>query len=46
MAYLPAQKLAIVVSVTEGLKAIEVGNLSTDVLKEIARYLAPDHPMK
>jgi hypothetical protein len=44
MAYLPAQKLAIVVSLTEGAKAPE-GNLSTTVLKEIARYLAPGHPM-
>ena len=46
MLYLPAQKLAIVVSVTVGAKATEEGNLSTVVLKEIAAYLAPDHPMK
>jgi CubicO group peptidase (beta-lactamase class C family) len=46
MAYLPVQKLAIVVSVTESAKATEEGNLSTVVLKEIAHYLAPDHPMK
>ena len=46
MAYLPAQKLAIVVSATEGTKAPDEGNLSTVVLKDIARYLAPDHPMK
>jgi CubicO group peptidase (beta-lactamase class C family) len=45
MAYLPDQKLAIVVSVTEGAKATEEGNLSTTVLKDIARYLAPGHPM-
>ena len=46
MAYLPAQKLAIVVSATEGMKAPDEGNLSTVVLKDIALYLAPDHPMK
>ena len=46
MAYLPVQKLAIVVSVTEGPKATEEGNLSTVVLKQIAAYLAPDHPMQ
>ena len=38
MAYLPAQKLAIVVSATEGMKAPDEGNLSTVVLKEVARY--------
>jgi CubicO group peptidase (beta-lactamase class C family) len=46
MAYLPAQKLAIVVSATEGMKAPDEGNLSTVVLKDIALYIAPDHPMK
>ena len=46
MAYLPAQKLAIVVSATEGMKAPDEGNLSTVVVKDIAIYLAPDHPMK
>ena len=46
MAYLPAQRLAIVVSGTEGMKAPDEGNLSTVVLKEITRNLAPDHPMK
>lgn len=46
MAYLPVQKLAIVVSATTGQKALDEGNLSTVVLKEIAAYLAPDHPMK
>jgi D-alanyl-D-alanine carboxypeptidase len=42
MAYLPASKLAIAVSVTMGEKASLSGNLSTDVLKEIAAYLAPN----
>jgi D-alanyl-D-alanine carboxypeptidase len=46
MVYLPAQKLAIAVSVTEGAKATEEGNLSTVVLKDIAACLAPGHPMK
>lgn len=41
MAYLPASKLAIAVSVTLGENASLDGNLSTDVLKEIAAYLAP-----
>src|SRR5262249_48077745 len=34
MAYLPAQKLAIVVTVTEGARAPDEGNLSTTLLKE------------
>lgn len=42
MAYLPSQKLAIAVSVTLREKASMDGNLSTDVLKEIAAYLAPE----
>ena len=41
MAYLPSQKHAIAVSVILGDKASLDGNLSTDVLKEIAAYLAP-----
>ena len=41
MAYLPSHKLAIAVSVTLREKASMDGNLSTDVLKEIAAYLAP-----
>ncbi|MGO8839713.1 MAG: hypothetical protein ACLQF1_00835 [Methyloceanibacter sp.] len=45
MAYLPARKLAIAVSATMGEKAPDEGNLSTVVLKNIARYLASDHPM-
>jgi len=44
MAYLPAQKLAIAVSVTLNEKASMSGNLSTDLLKEIAAYLAPEAP--
>ena len=46
MAYLPARKLAIAVSVTLGEKASQDGNLSTDLLKEIAAYLAPEAPFK
>ena len=38
MAYLPGRKLAIAVSATMGETAPEEGNLSTVVLKEIARY--------
>ena len=45
MAYLPASKVAIAVSVTLGEKASLDGNLSTDVLKEIAAYLAPEAPL-
>jgi D-alanyl-D-alanine carboxypeptidase len=44
MAYLPARKLAIAVSVTVEEKAPNEQNLSTDVLRAIAAYLAPDHP--
>lgn len=46
MAYLPARKLAIAVSVTVGETASQDGNLSTDLLKEIAAYLAPEAPFK
>jgi hypothetical protein len=46
MAYPPACKLAIDVSVTLGEKASQDGNLSTEVLKEIAAYLAPVAPFK
>jgi D-alanyl-D-alanine carboxypeptidase len=44
MAYLPAKKLAIAVSVTVDETAPDEQNLSTDVLRDIAAYLAPDHP--
>ena len=44
MTYLPSRKLALAVSVTLGEKAPLEGNLSTDLLKEIAAYLAPDAP--
>jgi CubicO group peptidase (beta-lactamase class C family) len=42
MAYLPSRKLAIVVSTTTLDGAALDGNLSTEVLKEIAAYLAPE----
>jgi D-alanyl-D-alanine carboxypeptidase len=45
MAYLPSRKLAIAVSATMKEKASLKGNLSTDVLKEIAAYLVPGTPM-
>jgi hypothetical protein len=41
MAYLPSHQLAIAVSVTLRPGASMGGNLSTDVLKEIAAYLRP-----
>lgn len=44
MAYLPARKLAIAVSVTIREGAQDT-NLSTDVLKEIVAALAPEHPL-
>lgn len=44
MAYLPSRKLALAVSVTLKEKASLDGNLSTDVLKDIAAYLAPEAP--
>jgi D-alanyl-D-alanine carboxypeptidase len=46
MAYLPSHKLAVAVSATVREKASMDGNLSTDVLKEIAAYLAPEAPLK
>jgi hypothetical protein len=45
MAYLPARKLAIAVSVTVNEGASLEANLSTEVLKGIAAYLAPWAPM-
>jgi D-alanyl-D-alanine carboxypeptidase len=45
MAYLPGRKLAIAVSITMDDGASLEGNLSTDVLKHIAAYLAPGAPM-
>ena len=44
MAYLPLRKLSIAVSVTMKEKAPAVQNLSTEVVKEIAAYLAPEAP--
>jgi D-alanyl-D-alanine carboxypeptidase len=46
MAYLPSNKLAVAVSATVREKASMDGNLSTEVLKEIAAYLAPEVPLK
>lgn len=45
MAYLPPRKLAIAVSVTMKENASLEGNFSTDVVREIAAYLAPGAPM-
>jgi CubicO group peptidase (beta-lactamase class C family) len=45
MAYLPEQKLGIVVSTTVQPGARQEGNLSTDLLKEIAAALAPEAPL-
>ncbi len=45
MAYLPSRKLAVAVSATLREKASLDGNLSTDVLKAIAAYLAPESPL-
>jgi D-alanyl-D-alanine carboxypeptidase len=46
MAYLPARDLAIVVSVTMLEGAAPDGNLSTEVLKDIAAYLAPEAQLR
>jgi D-alanyl-D-alanine carboxypeptidase len=46
MAYLPSHKLAVAVSATVREKASMDGNPSTDVLKEIAAYLAPEAPLR
>ena len=45
MGYLPAGKLSLAVSVTQEETAAMEGNLSTDILKEIAAYLAPEAPL-
>ena len=44
MAYLPARQLAIATSVTVGDQAAD-GNLSTELLRQIAAYLAPEAPL-
>ena len=46
MTYLPSWKLAVAVSVTAQEKSSLNGNLSTNVMKDIAVYLAPDAPLK
>ncbi|MFI0845034.1 serine hydrolase domain-containing protein [Mesorhizobium sp. IMUNJ 23232] len=45
MGYLPEGKISLAVSVTMDATASMEGNLSTDVFKEIASYLAPDAPL-
>lgn len=45
MAYLPSRKLAIVVSTTMQPGASQEGNLSTEVLRDIAAYFAPEAPL-
>jgi CubicO group peptidase (beta-lactamase class C family) len=45
MAYLPSHKLALAVSVTMKEKASLEGNLSTNIAKEIAAFLAPEAPL-
>lgn len=44
MAYLPSRKLAVAVSVTVTPESGDAPNYSTDVMKEIAAYLAPETP--
>ncbi len=46
MGYLPSRKLAIAVSNTLGEKGSLEGNRSTDLAAEIAKYLAPDTPVR
>jgi CubicO group peptidase (beta-lactamase class C family) len=45
VAYLPARKLAIATSVTLAAGNTTEKNLSTEVLKDIAAYLAPESPL-
>jgi CubicO group peptidase (beta-lactamase class C family) len=45
MAYLPSRKLALAVTATMTPKASLDGNLSTTILKEVARYRAPEAPL-
>ncbi|MEQ1956434.1 serine hydrolase domain-containing protein [Mesorhizobium sp. CN2-181] len=45
MGYLPEGRMSLAVSVTMDAGASMEGNLSTDVFKKIASYLAPDAPL-
>ncbi len=45
VAYLPSRKIAIATSVTVDAGNTAGGNLSTDVLRDIAAYLAPEAPL-
>ena len=45
MAYLKERKMALAVTTTLGEDASMEGNRSTDIVKQIAAYLAPDAPM-
>jgi hypothetical protein len=46
MAYLPSRKLAVAVSVTAQQKSSLNGNLTTNVMKDIAAFLALEAPLK
>jgi D-alanyl-D-alanine carboxypeptidase len=45
MAYLPAEHITIAVTTTLGPKSDPSTNYSTDLARQIAAYLAPDHPI-
>lgn len=45
MAYLPAEHITIAVTTTLGPKSDPSTNYSTDLAKQIAAYLAPNHPI-
>ena len=44
-AYLPARHITIAVTTTLGPRSISGHNYSTDLTRQIARYLAPGHPI-
>jgi D-alanyl-D-alanine carboxypeptidase len=44
-AYLPSRHIAIAVTTTLGPRSISGHNYSTDLTRQIARYLAPGHPI-
>jgi hypothetical protein len=44
-AYLPPRHITIAVTTTLGPRSISGHNYSTDLTRQIARYLAPGHPI-
>jgi hypothetical protein len=45
LAYLPSQRISILIENTQGPNAVPDGSIATDVFKAVAPYLAPDEPI-